>query len=119
MRALLRRTACVAVLATVALLYSGSAFAATITIVGDYTGTGATTINNVNVGTANDPPYCSGTWVAIQGSGFVYDSANPDPNKGAVTSVTIGNVPAAAFFVGSDIKMYAQVGPGATTGPIT
>ena len=77
MRALLRMTACVAVLTPLALLYSGSAFAVTITIVSDYTGTGATTINNVNVGAANDPPYCSGTWVAIQGSGFVYDSANP------------------------------------------
>jgi hypothetical protein len=111
MRALFRTTACIAVLTPFALLVAGSAFAVTIT-----TATGPS--NNTNVATASDDPYCSGTYFTINGSGFVNDSANPDPTKGAVTSVSIGNVPAAWFAVGSDNKMFAQVGKGATTGPI-
>jgi len=118
MRALFRTTVCVAVLTPFALLIAGSASAVTIATVGSYFGTGATTINNQAVATAEDYPYCSGTYEAIQGSGFVYDSANPDPTKGAVISVMMGNVPAAQFWVGSDTKMYAQVGKGATTGPV-
>jgi hypothetical protein len=111
MRALFRTTACIAVLTPLALLVAGSAFAVTIT-----SASGPT--SNTNVATATDDPFCSGTYFTINGSGFVNDSANPNPNTGAVTSVSIGNVPAAWYSVGSDNKMYAEVGKGATSGPI-
>jgi hypothetical protein len=55
-------------------------------------------------------PYCTGSVLTISGSGFVTD--------GGVKSVTIGGVPAASFFVGSDSVMYAVVGSGAQNGPV-
>lgn len=119
MRALFRTTACVAVLSPIAMLIASSALAVTITSAGtpgSATSGAGTTARNV--ATAADDPYCAGTYFVIGGSGFVYDSGAPDPNTGAVRSVTIGNVPAAWFKVGSDSVMYAQVGKGATTGPI-
>jgi hypothetical protein len=119
MRALFRTAACVAVLTPFALLVAGQAFGVTITgagTPGSATSGAGTTFRNV--ATANDPPYCSGTYFVISGSGFVYDSPNPNPVKGAVIGVSIGNVPAAWYEVGSDITLYAQVGPDATTGPI-
>ena len=48
--------------------------------------------------------------VMIRGTGFV--------NDGGIVSVTIANVPADEVLVGSDTILYAQVGKGATTGPI-
>jgi hypothetical protein len=119
MRALFRTTACIAVLTPFALLVAGSAFGVTITsaLIQNSATSGAGTTAN-NVATAQDDPYCSGTIFVINGTGFVGDSANPSPTKGAVTSVTIGNVPAAWFQVGSDTILYAQVGKGATTGPM-
>jgi IPT/TIG domain len=119
MRALLRTSACIAVLTPFALLVAGSAYAVTITgaVIQNSATSGAGTTAN-NVATAADDPYCSGTIFVISGTGFVGDSATPDPIKGAVTGVSIGNVPAAWFKVGSDITLYAQVGAGATTGPI-
>jgi hypothetical protein len=112
MRALFRTTACIAVVLPFALYIAGSAFGATIISATNANGT------NITEGTADDPPYCNGTYLRILGSGFVYDNPNPDPVTGAVTKVTIGNVPAKQFWVGSDITLYAQVGPGATTGPV-
>jgi hypothetical protein len=119
MRALFRTTACIAVLTPLALLVAGSAFAVTITsaVIQNSATSGAGTTAN-NVATAASDPYCSGTIFVITGTGFVYDSGSPSPTKGAVTSVTIGNVPAAWFSVGSDNTLYAQVGKGATTGPM-
>jgi hypothetical protein len=119
MRALFRTTVCVAVLTPIAMLIAASAFAVTITSAGTPgSATSGAGTSARNVATAADDPYCSGTYFVIGGTGFVLDSSNPDPVKGAVTSVSIGNVPAAWFKVGSDNTMYAQVGHGATTGPI-
>jgi hypothetical protein len=119
MRALFRATACIAVLTPFALLVAGNASAVTIVsaVIQNSATSGAGTTAN-NVATAADDPYCSGTIFVINGTGFVNDSGNPSPTKGAVTSVSIGNAPAAWFSVGSDTTLYAQVGPGATTGPM-
>jgi hypothetical protein len=116
---MLRITACVAGLTLLVLVAAGSALAVTITSAGTPgSATSGAGVNARNVATAANDPYCSGTYFVINGSGFVYDSANPDPVKGAVTSISIGNVPAAWYKVGADNVMYALVGKGATTGPI-
>lgn len=111
MRKPFRSAFCGVVVMAFALLAVGSAFAATITSAGTMGGTrsgSGTTARNV--ATAQDDPYCSGTYFSITGTGFVAD--------GGVRGVEIGNVPAAWFKVGSDKTLYAQVGKGATTGPI-
>src|SRR5579863_3398009 len=118
MRALFRITACSAVLIPLVLLVASSSFAVTITSVGNLGGNGGNTIENRDVATAADDPYCPGTVLVITGTGFVNDSNSPDPVLGAVKSVSIGNVPANWFKVGSDNTLYAQVGKGATTGPV-
>jgi hypothetical protein len=111
MRALFRTTACVAVLTPFALLIAAAAGAVTITSAGTHSGTSfGNNITTANVATAKEDPYCSGTIFGIRGTGFA--------TEGGIKSVTMGNVPAAYFLVGSDIIMYAQVGPGATDGPI-
>jgi hypothetical protein len=104
MRALLRSAACVGALLPFVLLVAGSAFAVTVT---SAVNQDRTTISN---GTAENYPYCSGTYVRISGTGFVSD--------GGVTSVMIANVPALNVNVGSDNTLYAQVGPKATDGPV-
>jgi hypothetical protein len=111
MRALLRTLACVAVLTPIALLVGASASAVRITSAGNMAGISfGNTISTSNVATAKDDPYCSGTIFGIRGEGFAYE--------GGIKSVTMGNVPAAYFQVGSDNLLYAMVGPGATSGPI-
>src|SRR6187200_909756 len=111
MRALLRTTACIAVLTPVALLVAASVGAVTITSAGT---TGSATsgggITNRNVATASDEPYCTGTIFAIQGEGFAWE--------GGIKSVTMGGVPAMYVQPGSDRLIFAMLGPGATTGPI-
>jgi hypothetical protein len=98
------------------LCVTGAASAATIS--GFYTSISVTGAGADNVyppqnqnGTADQPPYCVGSTIHINGSGFVSD--------GGVTAVTIGNVPAKTFSVGSDSVLFAQIGPNATTGPVT
>jgi hypothetical protein len=113
MRTLFRTTARVALLIPFGLLFAGSAFAVTITSASNMTDAyntqpGATT--NIVVGTADDPPYCPGTMLLIRGTGFA--------NDGGIVSVMIANVPAVKVTVGSDTVLYAQVGAGATTGPV-
>jgi hypothetical protein len=113
MRPLLRATACVALLVPFALLLAASALAVTITSasnMSDAYNTQPGAITNIVVGTATEDPYCPGTMVMIRGTGFV--------NDGGIVSVTIANVPALDVQVGSDTILYAQVGRGATTGPI-
>src|SRR5262245_31922328 len=111
MRGLLRIATCVAALTLIAMLVAAAAGAVTITSAGSMNGTqfgnGVTTSN---VATAKDDPYCSGTIFTIMGRGFAWE--------GGVKSVTMGNVPAAWFTVGSDTMLQAQVGVGATNGPI-
>ena len=87
MRALFRTAACIAVLTPLAMLVAGNAGAVTIVsaVIQNSATSGAGTTAN-NVATAADDPYCSGTIFVINGSGFVGDSGNPDPIKGAVTS---------------------------------
>jgi len=46
----------------------------------------------------------------INGSGFVSEG---------VTGVSIGGVPSSEVIIGSDIILYARVGPGATDGNVT
>jgi hypothetical protein len=104
MRALLRSAACVGALLPFVLLVASSALAVTVT---SAVNSARTTISN---GTAEQYPYCSGTYVTITGSGFVAD--------GGVTGVTIANVPALNVQIGSDTTLYAQVGPKATDGPV-
>jgi len=104
MRALLRSAACVGALLPFVLLVAGSALAVTVT---QAVNQDRNTISN---GTAEQSPYCSGTYVRITGTGFVSD--------GGVTSVMIANVPALNVNVGSDNTLYAQVGPKATDGPV-
>jgi hypothetical protein len=111
MRALLRTTACVAVLTSVVLLVAATASAVTITRAGSMAGIAfGNTISTSNVSTAKDDPYCSGTIFGILGTGFAWE--------GGIRSVMMGGVPAAYFLVGSDTLMYAMVGPGAKDGPI-
>jgi hypothetical protein len=121
MRALFRTTVVAAVLAPIALLVVMSASAVTITqgttgFMGSATSGAGTALRNVV--TVNDPPYCTGTQLTVGGSGFIYDSASPDPNHGAVTSITIGGTPVAWYYVGSDTKLYLIVANGTTSGPI-
>jgi hypothetical protein len=54
---------------------------------------------------------CPGTVTMITGTGFVAD--------GGIVSVMIGGVPASEVIVGSNTVLYARVGPGATSGPVT
>ena len=110
MRALLRMTACLVVLTPVALVVAASVGAVTITSAGYLAGTNGNTIQARNVGTASEDPYCSGTIFAIAGTGFV--------SEGGVKSVMLGGVPAAVVTIGSDERIYAQAGRGATSGPI-
>src|SRR5262245_61490766 len=112
MRGLVRMTACLAVLTPIAMFVASSVGAVTIISAGNMSGTqfgnGVTTSN---VATAMEDPYCSGTIFTIRGTGFAWDA-------GGVKSVTMGNVPAAWYTVLSDEMIQAQVGRGATSGPI-
>jgi len=62
-------------------------------------------------GTAELLPACSGTPIAIIGSGFVSD--------GGPIGVRFNGVPANTVEVGSDSTIYTFVPPNATSGPIT
>jgi hypothetical protein len=97
----------VGLVAVALLAFASAASSATITSFSNQIVKG-----NGTVGTADSYPYCIGAVLLIQGSGFVTD--------GGVTAVTIGGVPAEGVTVGSDSKLYAQVGRGATGAqPIT
>jgi hypothetical protein len=111
MRVFLRMVTCVAVLTPLVMVVASSVGAVTITSAGNMSGIRfGNTISTSNVATAKDDPYCSGTIFGIRGSGFA--------TEGGIRSVTMGNVPAAHFYVGSDNLLFAMVGPGATSGPI-
>jgi hypothetical protein len=98
-RRVIRTTLSVVSLLALALVVGSSALAVTVT---GFTGT---------IGRASDLPYCYGSTLTITGTGFV--------NDGGVLGVTIGGVPAQNIIVGSDSTLYALIGPGATTGPIS
>jgi len=101
---LLRTLFCLGVLAALATVAAGSAGAVTISSwIG---GKGATPAIVTAGGGA-----CPSTVVTINGTGFV--------NDGGITSVMIGGVPAEEVIVGSDIIVYARVGPGAKSGPVS
>src|SRR5262249_13819452 len=110
----LRTSLCLVVLVPVVGLAAASALAATITSFAWYGSTPSGANRNTTLGapsaTADLPPYCVGTNVVINGSGFVSD--------GGVTGLTIGGVPARYFSVGADDTLYAGVGANAKTGPI-
>ena len=63
--------------------------------------------------TAADSPYCDGTIVTINGSGFVLDG------PASAVSVTFNGTPATFVQIGSDSTINAAVPKGATTGKIT
>jgi len=95
---------CLTAVVAFGLVAAGPAGAATITSwVG---GKGATpTIVTAGGGA------CVPTLITINGSGFVTD--------GGVTSVSIGGVRASEIIVGSNTIVYARLGVGATSGPVT
>jgi hypothetical protein len=95
---------CLAVLVPLGLLVAASAGAATIS---SFVGGKAATPALVTAGGGA----CPSTVVMVNGTGFVSD--------GGVTNVTIGGVKATDLFVGSNVALYARVGAGATTGPVT
>jgi hypothetical protein len=110
----LRTSLCLVVLVPAVGLTAASAIAATITSFAWYGSTTSGANRNTTLGatsaTADSPPYCVGTNIVINGSGFVSD--------GGVTGVTIGGVAARYFSVGADDTLYAGVGANAQTGPI-
>jgi large repetitive protein len=77
---------------------------------------GAATITSWRGGSASVPLIvtaagtCPGTVIMINGTGFQTD--------GGPVSVTIGGVPSPQVIVGSDIALYAVVGPTAQSGPV-
>ena len=99
---MVRIAVCLSMLAALGLIAAESAGAVTIT---SWVGGKASVPQLVTAAGT-----CPGTVVTINGTGFVSD--------GGVVSVTIGGVPATDISVGSDTKLFARVGPGATSGPI-
>jgi hypothetical protein len=94
----------VAVLVVLGLVTAGSAGAVTIS---SWVGGKAAVPQVITAGGGA----CPATVVMITGSGFVSD--------GGIVSVTIGGVPASEIVVGSDQYLYARVGAGAKSGPVT
>ena len=94
---------CLPVLVALGLAAAGSAGAVTIT---SWVG-GKASVPQLVTAAGN----CPGTVITVNGTGFV--------NDGGIVSVSIGNVPAGVVVVGSDSILYARVGAGATTGPVT
>jgi hypothetical protein len=84
------------------LLLAGSGVAATITSFLPQGGV-----------TAEDSPYCDGTVVTINGSGFVLDG------PASAVSVAFNGMPAPGVQIGSDSTLSVAVPKGATTGKIT
>jgi hypothetical protein len=97
-----RTAACLSALLALGAVASGSAGAVTIT---SWIGGKGATPDIVTAGGGA----CPGTMTTINGSGFVSEG---------VTGVTIGGVPSSEVIVGSDIILYARVGPGATDGSV-
>jgi hypothetical protein len=93
----------VAVLASVALLVAAPAFGATITSMIPASGDVL----------ADDSPYCDGSPVQLNGTGFVTDG----PTSSVV--VRFNGVPATYVEIGSNIVLYTRVPKGATNGKIT
>jgi hypothetical protein len=91
-----------AVLTTLAVLLPGSALAVTIT-----------SFNPAGGVTAEEFPYCPGSFVQITGSGFVNDG------PASAVSVSFNGTKATSIQIGSDTNIYTTVPAGATSGPIT